>query len=164
MGDLFKNYGDRVKIFYKDFPLREIHPWASHAAVDANCLAVQNYDAYWAFADYVHGNPREISGEPNARKSLDQEFGALDQVTRKQGEQFKLDSDKLNACMKAQDASAVLASIKEGESVGVEATPTMFVNGRKISGALPAEELRASIDHALSDAGSPPAAPAAASK
>src|SRR2546430_2098236 len=48
---LLKEYGDRVTFIYKDFPLAEIHPWAIHAAVDANCLASQNNDAYWDFAD-----------------------------------------------------------------------------------------------------------------
>jgi protein-disulfide isomerase len=42
---LLKEYGDRVNFIYKDDPLEEIHPWAIHAAVDANCLAAQNSDA-----------------------------------------------------------------------------------------------------------------------
>ena len=52
--EIFKEYGDRVTFIYKDDPLAEIHPWAIHAAVDANCLAAQNTDAYWDFADYIH--------------------------------------------------------------------------------------------------------------
>ena len=44
---LFKEYGDRVLFIYKDYPLEEIHPWAVHAAVNANCLGAQNSDAYW---------------------------------------------------------------------------------------------------------------------
>jgi len=52
---ILKEYGDRVTFIYKDYPLAEIHPWAIHAAVDAGCLAAQNGDAYWDFADYVHG-------------------------------------------------------------------------------------------------------------
>ena len=38
---LLKTYGDRVKFIYKDYPLLEIHPWAMHAAIDANCLAAK---------------------------------------------------------------------------------------------------------------------------
>ena len=44
--ELLKEYGDRVAFIYKDFPLSEIHPWAIHAAVDANCLAALSNDAY----------------------------------------------------------------------------------------------------------------------
>src|SRR6202163_3988629 len=43
---IFKEYGDRVTFIYKDDLLAEIHPWAIHAAVDANCLSAQNPDAY----------------------------------------------------------------------------------------------------------------------
>src|ERR1051326_8909216 len=58
---LLKEYGDKIEFVYKDFPLSEIHPWAMHAAVNANCLASQNNDAYWDFADYMHNNQREIN-------------------------------------------------------------------------------------------------------
>ena len=66
--EIFKEYGDRVTFIYKDFPM-EMHPWAMHAAVDANCLAAQNGDAYWDFADYIHANQHEVSNEktPAAR-------------------------------------------------------------------------------------------------
>ena len=59
--DLLKEYGDRVVFIYKDFPLAEIHPWATHAAVNAHCLAAQNPDAYWDFADYMHANQKEVN-------------------------------------------------------------------------------------------------------
>ena len=37
-------YKDKVRFVYKDFPLTDLHPWAMHASVDANCLAAQNGD------------------------------------------------------------------------------------------------------------------------
>jgi protein-disulfide isomerase len=76
----------------------------------------------------------------------------------KQGETQKVDASKLQACIKAQDETAVKASMHEGEGLGVEATPSMFVNGEKIDGALPVEEVRAVLDRALQQAGvTPPA-------
>jgi protein-disulfide isomerase len=146
---LFSEYGDRVLFIYKDYPLEEIHPWAVHAAVNANCLAAQNNDAYWDFADYVHANQREI----NKEKGHDAQNAALDKVTTLQGEKHGLDGAKLQACIKAQDDKAVRASMKEGDKVGVSATPAMFVNGAKVDGALPIEELRPIFDRALLDAG-----------
>jgi protein-disulfide isomerase len=148
---LLKEYGDRVNFVYKDYPLVEIHPWATHAAVDANCLAAQNGDAYWDFADYIHSNQRDVSNEktPGAR------FAAIDKMTLLQGEKHKVDAEKLQACIKAQDESAVKASMKEAEGVGVSATPTMFINGEKIDGAVPIGEVRAALDRALKDAGQP---------
>jgi protein-disulfide isomerase len=72
-----------------------------------------------------------------------------------QGQKHNLDTVKLQSCIKAQDDSAVKASMKEAESVGVEATPTMFINGEKIDGAVPPSELRAALDRALRDANLP---------
>lgn len=148
---LLKEYGDRVTFIYKDYPLVEIHPWATHAAVDANCLAAQSPDAYWDFADYIHANQREVSNEktPGAR------FVAIDKMTMLQGQKHNVDSEKLQACIKAQDEGAVKASMKEAEGIGVSATPTMFINGQKIDGAVPIGEVRAALDRALKDAGQP---------
>jgi protein-disulfide isomerase len=147
--ELFKEYGDRVVFIYKDFPLAEIHPWATHAAVNANCLASQNSDAYWDFADFIHANQREV----DSQKGRDNEFGALDRIATQQGQKHNLDTAKLQACIKAQNQDPIKASLKEGEAIGVEATPTMFVNGQKVDGALPLSELRTVFDSALEQAG-----------
>ena len=40
--NVFKDYADKIKVIYKDYPLIEIHPWAMHAAIDGNCLGEQN--------------------------------------------------------------------------------------------------------------------------
>jgi protein-disulfide isomerase len=162
---IFKEYGDRVTFIYKDDPLTEIHPWALHAAVDANCLAAQNGDAYWDFADYIHANKREVDTEktPVAR------FDAIDKMTMLQGQKHNVDVVKLQSCVKAQNEDAVKASMKEAEGLGVNGTPALFINGQKIDGAVPIGEVRAALDAALKDAGEPvpqhlPSAPVPASK
>lgn len=153
---IFKEYGDRVLFIYKDFPLEEIHPWAVHAAVDANCLAAQNNDAYWDYADYLHGNQRSISG------TRDTQFAELDKQATLQAQKHSLDVPKLQACVKAQDERAVRASMHEGEALDVSATPMMFVNGQKVDGAVPPDTLREVLDRALKDAGVAPPEHAAA--
>jgi protein-disulfide isomerase len=156
---LLKEYGDRVVFIYKDYPLAEIHPWATHAAVNANCLAAQNKDAYWDFADYIHANQSEV----NSGKSREGQFATLDRLTLIHGQKHNLDGAKLQSCIKAQLDDSVKASVKEADALGVEATPTMFVNGEKVDGALPIGELRAILDRALVRAGeSAPAHPALA--
>jgi protein-disulfide isomerase len=149
--EIFKEYGDRVIFIYKDDPLSEIHPWAIHAAVDANCLAAQNPDAYWDFADYIHANKREVDIEktPAAR------FDAIDKITMLQGQKHNLDVLKLQACVKAQNEDAVRASMKEADDLGVNGTPALFINGQKLDGAVPISEVRAALDAALRDAGQP---------
>ena len=163
--ELLKEYGDRVTFIYKDYPLTEIHPWAVHAAVDAGCLATQNSDAYWDFADYIHANKREVDSEktPAAR------FDAIDKMAMLQGQKHNVDVVKLQSCLKAQNEDAVRASMKEADGLGVNATPTLFINGQKIDGAVPVSEVRAALDSALKDAGEPvpvhvPSAPTPASK
>jgi protein-disulfide isomerase len=147
--ELLKEYGDRVTFIYKDFPLPN-HSWAVHAAVDANCLAAQNQDAYWNFVDTVHASQREIG----SAQTMELRFDALDKIALQQGTSHQLDAANLQACVKAQNDAAVKASVGEGESVGVEATPTLFINGQEIEGgAVPLPRLRAALDRALKTAG-----------
>jgi len=149
--EIFKEYGDRVTFVYKDYPLAEIHPWAIHASVDANCLAAQNFDAYWDFADYIHANKHEVDTE----KTPGGRFEAIDRIAMLQGQKHNVDVVKLQSCVKAQNDGAVRASMKEADGLGVNATPTLFINGQKIDGAVPASEVRAALDAALKDAGEP---------
>ncbi len=162
MGDILKAYGDRIKIIYKDYPLAEIHPWAIHAAVDANCLAQQSADAYWDYADTLHSNPVAITGGPDKKLPFADQVQALDRTAIEVAQRRStLDLAKVQSCIKAQDDAPVRASMKEGNALGINATPTMFINGSKVDGAVPASDLRAMIDRALRDAGQPVPAPAA---
>lgn len=154
--DLLTSYGNKVKVIYKDYPLVEIHPWAMHAAVDANCLAHQNNDAYWDFADYIHTNAKTVGGKAPAEAFIN-----LDKETLEQGQKHNLDQEKLRACVQTSDESAVRASMAEGDKLGVDSTPTLFINGEKISGVIPEEQMHAIIDRALADAGAVPSATSA---
>ena len=159
---LLKEYGDRVVFIYKDFPLSEMHAWAMRAAVDANCLASQNNDAYWDFADYIHANQREV----NSKESHQEQFAVVDKMTLLQAQKHSVDLAKVQACIKAQNQDAIKTSIKEGGVLGVTATPTLFVNGQELDGAVPVGDIRAALDEALKNAGVPvpvrPAPPAGA--
>lgn len=148
--NILKTYGDQVKIVYKDFPLTAIHPWAMHAAVNANCLAAQNNDAFWDFADYAHANQKDLNADTSKTETA---FAKLDQVTNEIGKKHGVDSEKLNTCMKQQSETAVRASMLEGDKLGVESTPTLFINGEKVAGAFPEDELRLIIDRAVRAAG-----------
>ena len=100
---------------------------------------------------HIHGNQHEV----NSEKGRDAQFAALDRLTLEQGQKHNLDQTKLQACVKAQNEDAIKASMHEAEGVGVSATPTLFVNGEEMDGALPASEMRAAIDAALQRAGVP---------
>ena len=151
--DLAKTYGDRIRIIYKDYPLSEIHPWSIHAAVNANCLAAQNNDAYWEFADAVHADQKKIDGD---RKEKVKSTDALDKLAADTGNKYFVNPSQLQQCIQKQDETAVRASMAEGDKLGVSATPTLFINGERMEGAVPEENLRTVIDNALRSAGVEP--------
>jgi protein-disulfide isomerase len=158
LNDLLKSYGDRIKIVYKDFPLREIHPWAERAAVDSGCLAAQSPGAYWDFADYVHANPEVIRGD---KRPVEGQRAEVDRITTDIGKRHAVNEAALKSCLDAQSTTALKASMSEAESLGVEATPALVINGSKMDGALGEEELRLILDRELQNAGvgAPKAAP-----
>jgi protein-disulfide isomerase len=139
------------------------------AAVDVNCLATQSTEGYWNMVDYVHGHLGEIWNSD--AKTLPEANQKLDQLTRDEGKRQKVDAAKLDACIAKQDTTAIKASIQQGESLGIGATPSLFINGNKIDGAVSPEFIYKIIDTALTAAGKtppppyvPPAAPAAGAK
>jgi protein-disulfide isomerase len=138
-------YKDLVRYVYKDFPLESIHPWAIHAAVDANCLAAQNQDAFWRYVDYVHANSSEVNGDE--KTTLNGKFASLDKIARQQGAGLNIVA--LDACLAKQDDKAVRAQMVEAEELGAQGAPFLFVNGEPIEGAVPVDLLWKRIDAAL---------------
>lgn len=157
MTEILPEYGDRIKIVYKDFPL-SMHPWAPHSANDANCLATENGSAYWEFADYVHANQKAINSGQDVQKSK----AELDRIALDMGKKHGADMARLQACLKDQPDKLLKSSMAEGESLGLNATPTLFINGQKLEGAVDADEVRAVLNAQLLAAGVQPPAPAAA--
>jgi protein-disulfide isomerase len=152
------HYKDMVRFIYMDNPLIEIHPWAMHAAVNANCLGTQNSQEYWTYVDYIHSHGQEITGEDrNLAKSND----ALNRIARQLATLDKLDSSALDACLSRQDETPVRNAMKIAESLRIEGAPALFVEGERISGALPQDQVWMVIDRALRAAGVEPPAVAA---
>jgi protein-disulfide isomerase len=79
-----------------------------------------------------------------------------------QGADHKVDAGSLQACVKAQNDAAIKSSVREGEALGVDATPTLFINGEEMaSGVAPLPRLRAALDRALKSAAQVAAQPPA---
>ena len=160
-----ERYKDQVRIVYRDFPLEQ-HPWAMHAAVDTNCLAAQSNTGYWNVVDYIHAHAGEIGTPPAAKdgkapaeKTLAIANSQLDKLMHDQGVSQKVDLPKLDACLLKQDTSGIDASKALAQTLNVEATPAIFVNGDKIDGALPNEFIFKLIDQALVAEGKNPPPP-----
>lgn len=129
-------YGDRVRIVWKDFPLTSIHPQAFKAAEAAHCAREQG--KFWEYHDRLFAN----------QQALDPEF------LKKYATETGLDAPKFNACLDAAKyAERVQAQMGVGTALGVSSTPSMFINGRMVSGAQPYETFTAIIDEELERAG-----------
>ena len=152
---VLKQYGDQVKVIYKDYPLSEIHPWADRAAVDSDCLALQSGDAYWDLADTLHGNQPAITGPKEEHRTVPGMKEAVDKVTLDIGRKHNLNVDQLQACVKDQSQTSTLRkSVAEANGLDVTATPTMFVNGERLEGAVGEAALIDVIKKHLQDQGS----------
>jgi protein-disulfide isomerase len=168
--DTMARYKDKVRFIYKDNPLpAEMHPWAMHAAVDANCLASQSGDVYWQYVDYLHSHGQEVTGPD---RNLPKSYEALDRIARQEATVSKLDAGKLDACLAKQDESEVRTSLQQAESLRIESAPAVFIDGERVDGAIPEDQLWMVIDRALRAAGeeppplptAQPAVPAASAK
>ncbi|HUD23367.1 MAG TPA: thioredoxin domain-containing protein [Acidobacteriaceae bacterium] len=155
---LLDRYKDEVRVVYRDFPLSEIHPWAMHAAVDANCLGAASTTSYWNFVNYVHAHAGEIAGTEKTEAKADQ---TLDKLTLDEGARQKVDAAGLAACVQKQDDSKMKASVEQAEAdpLRLNSAPVLFINGEKVDGVVPIETIYRIIDGALIAAGQTPPPP-----
>lgn len=116
-----------VKLVYKDFPLDEIHPWAQTAAIGARCAYIQSPAAFWKMHDTIFKSQDDITP--------DNAWEKLNGFAKDEG----LDADAFKACMASPEAAkAVDANHSDGVTLGVNSTPTVYVNGRPVVGGDPA--------------------------
>ena len=131
-------YPEQVRVIFKDFPLEQIHPWAKPAAVAARCIYRQKPTAFWEYHDWVFENQGTLTVENLKDKTL--EFG------KSKG----LEPIQLGGCIDAKSTEAeVNRSMAEARVLGVNSTPTMFVNGRRLVGRLEWGQLKSVIDHEI---------------
>ncbi len=137
---VLKEYGDKVRFVYKNFPL-PMHPWAESAAVASECAKQQKPDAFWKLYNFYFQNQRDITPQNLKDKSLE--------ALKDDG----VDPAKFTDCLdNKKTLDAVKAEQAEGSSVGVNGTPAFIINGRLISGAQPFENFKAVIDDELARA------------
>jgi protein-disulfide isomerase len=140
--EVLKGYGDKVRFVFKNFPLKTIHPWAEDAALASECAFQQGNDQFWTMYNGLFSKQGEINKENLKDKAS--EFG-------KAG---GLDVARLQECLAGkQSQEAVDADVKEATALGVSSTPTFFVNGRKLSGALSPADFKQAIDRELAAKG-----------
>ncbi|MDE3169892.1 MAG: DsbA family protein [Acidobacteriota bacterium] len=113
----------QIRIVYKNFPLAQIHPWAETAAIAGRCAFEESPAAFWKMESAIFDNQDVISPE-NVWTQL------LQYAT-----QSGLKPDTFKACMASDEAKkAVEAEHAQGVALGVESTPTIYINGRPLIG------------------------------
>ena len=131
VGQIKSAYGDKVKIVFRHFPL-PMHSNAKPASLAAVCA--QEQGKFWEMHDLLFENQRELTAA-----NFDKWATSL-----------SLDMAKFKACQTNPASEKALNKDKEeADKVGVNSTPTFFVNGKRVAGALPFEEFRAMIDSEL---------------
>ena len=140
--DVLKQYGDKVRFVFKNFPLTSIHPWAEDGAIASECAFRQGNDPFWKMYDGLFTKQSEITKENLREKASDIAKGA------------GMDVGKFQECFDGkQTADAVKADTSEATALGVNSTPTFFVNGRRLAGAQTAESFKQTIDRELGAGG-----------
>jgi protein-disulfide isomerase len=131
-----ETYGDRVRIVWKDFPLTAIHPQAFKAAEAGQCAREQG--KFWEYHDRLFANQQAL--EPEFLKKYASELG--------------LDAAAFGTCLdSAKFAERVQGHIGAGSELGVNSTPSVYINGRLLNGAHPYETFAAIIDEELARGG-----------
>ncbi|MBI2683267.1 MAG: thioredoxin domain-containing protein [Acidobacteriales bacterium] len=134
--NLLSTYPKEVRLYFKNFPLTQLHPWAKPAAIAGRCVYQQKPDAFWLYHDWIFEHQGEITQQNLSAKIADFIKGK------------EIDELQLNRCMETKATEAdVDRSMKEGQALAVTATPTVFVNGRQLPGQQASwPNLRAIID------------------
>jgi protein-disulfide isomerase len=133
-------YPTQVRLYFKDFPLESIHPWAKPAAIAGRCVFRQNARAFWDYHDWIFARQAEITTPESLKdKVMEWAKGAKD-----------IDALQLGRCMDAKATQAeVDRNIAEAQALGINSTPTLFVNGRRIAQAIDWPNLRSIIDYEI---------------
>jgi protein-disulfide isomerase len=125
-------YGDRLRLVWKDFPL-PIHSQARGAAEAARCAGDEG--RFWEYHDLLFANQQSLAPDDLKRHAAT----------------MKLDPGQFAACLeRGRHRAEVAADLEEGTRQGLQATPTVFINGRAVIGAQPFDVYEKVIEEELS--------------
>ncbi|MGD0460326.1 MAG: DsbA family protein [Terriglobia bacterium] len=135
--ELLPKYGDKVRVIFKEFPL-PMHDWSTAAAVANECAYQINPSVFPGYRTLIFANQNAINAS-NVRERL----LAL-------GDEAGVERSRLAVCIDSKASlSQVEAARQEGEDLGVNKTPTTFVNGRIIVGLASQATFDKIVDEAL---------------
>ena len=143
--NLLKTYPTEVRLYFKEFPLDSIHPWAKMAAIAGRCVYRQNALTFWDYHDYVFENQATLNDavKVTTQPDLAQFRTKIMEWAAGKG----LDAAQLGACIDNRSTEAeVDRSIAEARVLRVNQTPSLFINGRPLPGNFPWDQMKTLID------------------
>jgi protein-disulfide isomerase len=133
LGEVLAEFQGKARLVFKDFPLKS-HAGAEPAAIAARCAGEKGL--FWEYHDLLF-----VSQPAFSRGDL------LTYASR-----LGLPADSFAACLDSgRFRDAVSADMQEGRAMGVSATPTFFINGRRLVGAQPPSVFREAVQNALKE-------------
>lgn len=133
VNELKKKYKGKIQVIFRHVPL-PMHSEAKNIAESSMCVNEQSSDKFWKFHDIV------FKGQANVDKA------SLEKYAKESGADVK----KYNECVEAKKyADYVAKDMAYAEKLGVRSTPTFFINGQLVAGALPVEQFSEIIDEEL---------------
>lgn len=125
-------YGDRVRFLYRDYPLTSMHRDAYQAAVAGECAQEQH--RFWEYFDRLYSESADLGEQ------------SLQRYAREAG----LNEVQFNRCLdNGRYENRVNRDIAAADALGLRGTPTFYVGGRKIEGALDEDKLESIINKLL---------------
>ena len=137
--NVLKDYPKEVHLYHLDMPIESIHPWARAAAIGGHCIYRQNSGAFWDYYDWIYQHQGDITADNLKARIL--EWAAT---------KSNIDSLQLGRCMDNRETEADIdQSVAQAKSLDINSTPTFFVNGRRLSGAIEWANMKRVIDEEI---------------
>lgn len=139
-------YADQIYFQFRNFPLYQIHPNAIAGARAAEAADLQG--KYWQMHDKLYENQQVWANEQNPLPDFENYAKQLGMNVTKFDKDFK--SSLVN--------DRIQADLNEGNKLGIDSTPTFFINGNKISNPNSVDDFKKVIDNAIKQQTGKPAA------
>ena len=137
--NLIAAYPTQVRLYFIDFPLVQLHPWAKAAAMGGRCVFHQDPASFWEYYDWIYGHQETITADN--LKSI---------ATIWSKDRKDIDTLQFGSCMDTKETEKeVDAEMAKGKEMEIEGTPTLFVNGRRIPNSVEWPNLKATIDNEI---------------
>jgi len=137
--NLISAFPTQVRLYFIDFPLEQLHPWARPAANAGRCVFHQDPASFWEYYDWIYAHQDTITAD-NLKSIVD--IWAKDRKD--------VDTAQLNTCMDTKETDKeVEGEIEKAKEMEITGTPTIFVNGRRIPNSVEWPVLKSTIENEI---------------